>query len=178
LVTLVLLSPKDHAWKITDFGLTREGSSSKAISSRSAKGTYGYRAPELVRDHSMFTKESDIFSLGCILYELISGGRAFPHDSAVFNYCFGHFDPPDLPPLTLCEKLNAYTTLLVKSMLEVDWWRRPPASAILKSLDFISAESCIVQFYSKAEEEPNSGHTVALSSDDERWPYIRWQPFW
>jgi Tol biopolymer transport system component len=45
-------------------------------------GTVGYMSPEQVRgkpaDH-----RSDIFSLGAVLYEMVSGQRAFPRDSAV-----------------------------------------------------------------------------------------------
>ena len=60
-------------------------------------GTVGYMSPEQVKglaaDH-----RSDIFSFGVILYELLSGHRAFHRDTAVETMrAILKEDPPDLP---------------------------------------------------------------------------------
>ena len=60
-------------------------------------GTIGYMAPEQVRglaaDH-----RSDIFAFGAILYEMLSGRRAFRGDTAIDPMtAILKEDPPDLP---------------------------------------------------------------------------------
>ena len=59
-------------------------------------GTVGYMSPEQVRglpaDH-----RSDLFSLGTILYEMLSGKRAFEGDSSVeIMTAILKQDPPEL----------------------------------------------------------------------------------
>ncbi len=77
----------DGRVKILDFGLaiTREAMNSEAETASieapltregSVMGTVGYMAPEQARGLSA-DHRSDIFALGCILYEMLSGKRAF-----------------------------------------------------------------------------------------------------
>ena len=40
-------------------------------------GTFGYMSPEQIRGEKA-EPSTDIFALGCVLYEMLSGSRAFP----------------------------------------------------------------------------------------------------
>src|ERR1017187_2228583 len=88
-----LFVTKDGRVKILDFGLAKlthqeEGGQATNLPTASAgtepgvvMGTVGYMSPEQVKGKSADTR-SDIFSFGAILYEMLSGQRAFHGDSA------------------------------------------------------------------------------------------------
>lgn len=61
-------------------------------------GTLGYMSPEQVQGRPLDNR-SDIFSFGCILYEVLSGKRAFEADGVVDTlHHILHSPPPTLPP--------------------------------------------------------------------------------
>ncbi|XP_011097937.1 calcium/calmodulin-regulated receptor-like kinase 1 [Sesamum indicum] len=62
----------DHSMRarVADFGLSREEMVTKQVSN--VRGTFGYLDPEYVSTRS-FTKKSDVYSYGVLLFELIAG---------------------------------------------------------------------------------------------------------
>ena len=59
--------------RLMDFGIAHI---SEETSEKGIWGTPSYMSPEQLREE-IITHQSDIFSLGCVLYELLSGTRAF-----------------------------------------------------------------------------------------------------
>ena len=89
-----LFVTKDGRVKILDFGLAKLTQPDPGAGSNTAMptathgteagvvmGTAGYMSPEQVRGMTLDAR-SDIFSFGAILYEMLSGKRAFSGDSA------------------------------------------------------------------------------------------------
>ena len=98
----------DGQVKILDFGLAKAAPSSLTpppprtaqtvtgglTSAGMVLGTAGYMAPEQVRGGAI-DHRADIFALGCILYELLAGRRAFQGDSSIDTmHATLHADPP------------------------------------------------------------------------------------
>jgi serine/threonine protein kinase len=83
----VLYSRKHSAWKLADFGLTSEATSHNVHTTNNARGAAAYRAPELLlEDKSVYNNKVDIWSVGCILYELAIGAKPFGNDLAVLYH--------------------------------------------------------------------------------------------
>jgi serine/threonine-protein kinase len=82
----------DGRVKVLDFGLARVAESAHAAggtttltdpgtAAGTVMGTVGYMAPEQVRGQSADAR-SDIFTLGCLLYEMLAGKRAFARETS------------------------------------------------------------------------------------------------
>ncbi len=75
-----ILISLDGAVKLADFGIAKE--TRIQTLSGSMHGTVRYMAPEQCRGHA-FDRRADVFSLGVILYELLTGSRLFWADNDV-----------------------------------------------------------------------------------------------
>jgi serine/threonine-protein kinase len=90
----ILLS-RDGVVKVTDFGIARF-SGTELTRTRHIPGTPSYMSPEQVAGLPVDGR-SDIFALGTVLYELLSGERAFPGETLhTVLYRIVHEDPTPL----------------------------------------------------------------------------------
>lgn len=137
---LVATTPRGRVPKVADFGLAKLLSDAQPDAphltrSGTAMGTPAYMAPEQIRNARRVDHRADIFSLGCILYELMSGRRAFEGDDvlALFNaVASGAYSPlPNLPDST---------QRAIQGALEVSVVRRIPNCEVLLAV-FEGAQS-------------------------------------
>ncbi|WP_210469445.1 Stk1 family PASTA domain-containing Ser/Thr kinase [Sporosarcina sp. 6E9] len=77
-----ILMDQDGNVKITDFGIAMALSATAYTKTNSVLGTVHYLSPEQARG-GMATKKSDIYSLGIVFYELLTGKLPFSGESAV-----------------------------------------------------------------------------------------------
>jgi serine/threonine protein kinase len=100
---------KDGRAKILDFGLAKveaeardaEATQTVITTPGMVMGTVGYTSPEQARGH-LADHRSDIFSFGVMLYEMLSGQRAFERDTAVETLnAIIKDDPPPLEDAAL-----------------------------------------------------------------------------
>jgi beta-lactam-binding protein with PASTA domain/tRNA A-37 threonylcarbamoyl transferase component Bud32 len=78
----VMLTPRGEI-KVMDFGIARAAADTSAVTQTAAViGTAAYLSPEQARGEHVDAR-SDLYSTGCLLYELLTGAPPFQGDSAV-----------------------------------------------------------------------------------------------
>lgn len=97
----ILLRPPltpDHTFRavLADFGIAYLVDSARVTTPGTAIGTAAYISPEQVRGHAP-TSASDIYSLGLVLLEALSGTRAFAQQTPVEAISVRLTTPPDVP---------------------------------------------------------------------------------
>ena len=105
---------KEGVAKIMDFGIAHT-TGSELTQRGTVLGSPSYMSPEQVTGHAV-DQRSDIFGLGVILYQLLTGERPFPGESAtVISYRIVREEPPEpsavnpiIPP--------SYDTIIKKSL--------------------------------------------------------------
>ncbi|HEX7170420.1 MAG TPA: protein kinase, partial [Rubrobacter sp.] len=110
----VLLTTRGDA-KVADFGIARAGSSVTISKTGSVMGTAGYMSPEQALGEPA-TPRSDLYSLGVVLYEALTGELPFTADNPIavsMKHVTEALRPPREIDPTIPEGMNA---LIVKLM--------------------------------------------------------------
>ena len=111
----IMVDSEEHA-KITDFGIAQI--KSKQTASEGIIGSPSYMSPEQVREKPT-DHRSDIFSLGCVLYELLTGEKAFSGENDFsIMYKIGREEP--VPMQEIRPKLPEILTKITKKALAKD----------------------------------------------------------
>jgi tRNA A-37 threonylcarbamoyl transferase component Bud32 len=125
---LLAVSEEGVRPRVVDFGLAKApGLGAETLLTRqgTALGTPAYAAPEQMRDAASADQRADVWSLGCVLYELLSGEQAFVARSPLAALTM--MESPELEALP---RLREPLAALVRAMLSVDPDERPSLDRI------------------------------------------------
>ena len=117
---------------LTDFGLARAGDSTRLTAEGQVLGTPHYLAPELIEGLEA-SPASDLYSLGCVLYECLVGEPPFGGRSAT-QLGFAHLVEPPPDPRERRPELPAQLVEALLGALEKDPAARPTTGTALARL--------------------------------------------
>ncbi len=124
----VMIGPKGRV-KVLDFGLAKllqlgEGAETASISATGTwSGTLPYMSPEQLEGATVDAR-SDLYAFGAILYEMVTGRRAFPTTNAA-RLLSAILNERPAPPSTVAPGVPASFDALVGRLLEKDPAHRP-----------------------------------------------------
>ncbi|GBC03671.1 hypothetical protein RclHR1_05250007 [Rhizophagus clarus] len=149
-----LLSEDEFSIYISDFGLSRRVD--KSINSNDIYGVIPYMAPEVLRGKP-YTKASDIYSFGIIMWEFTSGVPAFndvPHDFELsLQICKGH--RPEIIEGTELDYVE-----LMRRCWDNDPEKRPTAKELSEIFDVWSTKYLMEMDYKKRKSVPENVHVI------------------
>jgi hypothetical protein len=122
----------DHDVKVTDFGIARAVAEASMTVTGTTLGSVHYFSPEQARGDEV-TGQSDVYALGIVLYEMLTGRRPFEGDSAA-GVALKRLTEDPLPP-TAHGPVPPGLSAIVMRALERDPSRRfPDAGAFAEAL--------------------------------------------
>jgi DNA-binding beta-propeller fold protein YncE len=119
----VLVTGQGHVY-LADFGLTRRlGDAGEALGAANSLGSVDYVAPEQIRGDEVDGR-ADLYSLGCLLHECLTGEPPFRHGSET-KTLFAHLQEPPPGASGLNPRLPVAVDAVIASALAKDPGERP-----------------------------------------------------
>lgn len=123
-----ILLTEDRKIKVTDFGIARDQDATALTAAGKTVGTLGYVAPEQIRADRSVSYQTDLYSLGCTLFEMLAGQLPFnAQDPAEMMYKHTRERPPRVSSLAM--DCPIWLDQLVNQLLEKQPNKRPRDAA-------------------------------------------------
>jgi len=119
--------------KVMDFGIARAISDAQATMTQTAQviGTAQYLSPEQARGERVDAR-SDLYSTGCLLYELLTGRPPFTGDSPV-AIAYQHVRENPIPPSRIDPEIPAWADSIVLKAMAKDPAERYQSAAEMRT---------------------------------------------
>ncbi|QAA33259.1 Stk1 family PASTA domain-containing Ser/Thr kinase [Clostridium manihotivorum] len=148
-----ILVTEEGIVKVTDFGIAKSTDSSTIAYTNSVMGSAHYFSPEQAKG-SYVDCRTDLYSLGVVLYEMVTGRVPFDGDSPV-TVALKHIQEPVIPPKNMNSKIpDSLNALILKAVEKEPIKRYQSAKEIIADLE-------------KVKENPNAVINAPVDSLDD-----------
>jgi len=149
--------------KILDFGIAHLPAESRMTETGTLLGTPRYMAPEQARGEAGLDARADVFSLGCVLYECVTGEAAFegPHPMAILTRIL--FEEPPSVRDRRPEVSDALEALIARMLAKRAMDRPRDGHEVARALRTLADKPPIA-----AGERPGAHGLTALTGREQR----------
>jgi tetratricopeptide (TPR) repeat protein/predicted Ser/Thr protein kinase len=152
----ILIAGDNHV-KLTDFGIAKALALSTLTKTGDIVGTAAYMPPEQALGAGLDAR-SDLYALGCVLFEMVAGRRPFSGDNGA-RLIFSHInDTPCLPRRVALEISPALETVIFKLLAKDPDQRYQSADELVAALDQVESQT--------------SPGEIAIQSVERRWAQL------
>lgn len=128
-----IMITEDSRVKVTDFGIARAATSSTVTNTSNVIGSVHYFSPEQARG-GYTDEKSDIYSLGIVMYEMITGKVPYEGDSPI-SVALKHIQEEIVPPREIDSTVpNSLQNIIMKCVQKSQADRYNTANEILRDL--------------------------------------------
>jgi len=155
----VLVDEEGRA-KVTDFGIARAGASDMTETG-SIMGTAQYLSPEQAQGQPV-DERSDLYSIGVVLYELLTGIVPFDHESAV-TIALKHVSEAPVPPMQVNPAVPpALDAVAMRALRKEPGARYQSADEFIGALQSALSGRAVRETTVLEEEDERSWRTIAI----------------
>ncbi len=119
--------------KLGDFGIARDTDATALTAAGKTVGTYAYMAPEQIHGKQPIGPRTDIYAMGCLLYQFLTGSVPFTGTSAAEMFMKHLNDEPD----SVCQhnlECPVWLDRVIRKMLAKDSADRPYDALAVQAL--------------------------------------------
>ncbi|MFF3938330.1 serine/threonine-protein kinase [Streptomyces phaeofaciens] len=131
----IIVNEEASRLKVVDFGIAKSAALPLSLTETGVIiGSVMYMAPERAQLHATVDERSDLYSLGCLLYELLTGRPPFYSTSATpAAIVHSHMQQAPTPPSGSREGLPQHLDMLVLQLLAKEPAARPATAAEVRA---------------------------------------------
>jgi serine/threonine-protein kinase len=153
--------------KLTDFGIAKDMDATALTAANSTVGTASYMSPEQCRGERDLTVKSDLYSLGVVFYEMLSGRKPFIAETPMDMFLL-HIQAQCERPSKFVMDLPPWLDTLVMHLMEKKPDQRPrDAATVARSLEQVAEKVAAQQSAGVDVVKPGAGVKVRARTDDE-----------